>query len=480
MKPITILFLTANPSDTTRIRTNFERLEVQDEISKCRDREAIRLVYEPDVSPRILIDAFQRYRPEIVHFSGHGSANHEVVLASDDGASRLLQKDDLAELFRLQGESVQVVLLNACYSEKQAASLLRFVPCAIGMSTAIEDEAAINFSRTFYRSIAEGESVRRAFETGLLQLKLTELSEAAPTHRDLNPDLAPTGSTAPSPPPMATLLERAQGVAEHLILLDPSPATVTNGKTDPIAEPGRPDPRAMRPAPRDPVTVANDRPGPVPPSWFDRPSPARGLVGAAVLLVGLGLGYLGIKAAMRPPPSPPDPALSNGGRAPAPVVGPDGPGDSSPPFTTEQMTTPSLTRPEPDPLWPFGSEADQQSVTIQNRTNQKLRLWFYPHWKPTGVDDLGQPKWPPYRAIDLIGETTEAKRFPIGWVDLRIECLDNDHHDVRAPSAAGSIPLGWKEFKRSEQELIFIIEGDYGSGSEPPRTPRATRFKVSN
>lgn len=192
MDRIRILFLAANPSDTAQLKTDEERRRIESEILKSPHRDRIQLVYEPAVQPGSLIEVLRRHRPQIVHFSGHGSEANEIILESDDGSSRLLGIDALEELFRLQGKGVRVVVLNACYSRAQAEALTRHVDFAIGMSEAIPDPMAIDFATAMYQGLAYGEAVRPAFDAALLQLRLAGLPRVSGPGRDL-------GGAAPAP-----------------------------------------------------------------------------------------------------------------------------------------------------------------------------------------------------------------------------------------------------------------------------------------
>ena len=191
MNPVKILFLAANPSDTAQLKTDEERRRIEAEILKSPHRDRIQLVYEPAIQPSSLIEVFRRHRPQIIHFSGHGSEANEIILESDDGSSRLVGTDALAELFRLQGKGVRVVLLNACYSRPQAETLTRHVDFAIGMSEAIPDPMAIDFASAFYQGLAYGEPVRSAFDASLLQLRLAGLPRLKGTSRDLSRAVEP-------------------------------------------------------------------------------------------------------------------------------------------------------------------------------------------------------------------------------------------------------------------------------------------------
>ena len=64
------------------------------------------------------------------------------------------------------------VVLNACYSQRQAKAIAKHVDCVIGMSKGITDAAAIDFSAAFYAALADGESIQRAYESGCVEISL--------------------------------------------------------------------------------------------------------------------------------------------------------------------------------------------------------------------------------------------------------------------------------------------------------------------
>ena len=66
-------------------------------------------------------------------------------------------------MFKVLGKEIDLVFLNACYSEKQARAIAEHVNCVIGMSNAISDIAAIEFASTFYSSLGFGRSIKDAF-----------------------------------------------------------------------------------------------------------------------------------------------------------------------------------------------------------------------------------------------------------------------------------------------------------------------------
>lgn len=70
------------------------------------------------------------------------------------------------------------MVLNACHSAEAARVIAEHVDCVIGMTDAIEDETAIQFSRGFYHAVGQGQSIRTAFELGVAQIGLSGASGA--------------------------------------------------------------------------------------------------------------------------------------------------------------------------------------------------------------------------------------------------------------------------------------------------------------
>jgi serine/threonine protein kinase len=184
--PATILFLSANPSNTSPLEVDEEYRAVEVEMRLARLREAFDL--RPVLAARI--DDVRRklaeHGPTVVHFGGHGARGSgagrgalappgagtsdvgrgEILLRGDDGRAAPVPVDALAELFRLEGKEVRCVVLNACHTLPQAEAIAAHVSCAIGTTRVIEDAAAIAFAKGFYGKLCGGGSVQEAFEAG--------------------------------------------------------------------------------------------------------------------------------------------------------------------------------------------------------------------------------------------------------------------------------------------------------------------------
>jgi hypothetical protein len=109
--------------------------------------------------------------PTHVHFSGHGEPEG-IVLRDELGNHRVVSGEALAALFRLCGDAVRCVVLNACFSEPQARSIRQYVPYVVGSTDRIEDAAALSFSSGFYLAVAAGKDVPFAFEAGKVRMRV--------------------------------------------------------------------------------------------------------------------------------------------------------------------------------------------------------------------------------------------------------------------------------------------------------------------
>jgi WD40 repeat protein len=174
---VEILFLAANPKDTAPLALDEEIREITNKIRASEHRDRLLLSSHWAMRPDDLLQLLNERSPTIVHFSGHGSNANEIILVDDQRQAKPVSQAAIEGLFRELGSSVRVVVLNACFSEAQARGITKHVDCAIGMSRAIGDKAAITFAASFYRAIGFGKSVRQAFDQGKLALQLEGIPE---------------------------------------------------------------------------------------------------------------------------------------------------------------------------------------------------------------------------------------------------------------------------------------------------------------
>jgi tetratricopeptide (TPR) repeat protein len=174
---IRILFLASEPSNAGKLRLGAELQEVRNRLStnssfEIKDRQAVK--------PDDVLQTILNYKPHIVHFSGHGQNTGEICFEDEKGDSKTIPPDALASLFKLVNDYVKCVLVNTCFSEKQAKAISQYVPIVIGTRKEISDSAAIKFSTGFYTALdpdLSQKSLVKAFDSGCIAIRFENLPE---------------------------------------------------------------------------------------------------------------------------------------------------------------------------------------------------------------------------------------------------------------------------------------------------------------
>lgn len=174
---IKILFLAANPQDTQPLRLDAEVRAIDQALQRAEFRNRFELRQHWAVQVADIQHHLLRHKPDIVHFSGHGSRTSEIILEDISGNSRPVSSRALSQLFSVLKDNIKCVVLNACYSEQQAQAIAQSIDCVIGMSKAIDDEAAIGFAASFYQALGFGRDVKTAYDLGCVQIDLEGLHE---------------------------------------------------------------------------------------------------------------------------------------------------------------------------------------------------------------------------------------------------------------------------------------------------------------
>ncbi|MEW6735270.1 MAG: CHAT domain-containing protein, partial [Acidobacteriota bacterium] len=169
---IKILFLSANPKDTTLLRLGEEVRNIKEKLRASEQREIFEFEQELALKPTDIQTYLLHHKPNIVHFSGHGSNAGEIILEDNNGRSKPVPKEALEGLFKTLKDNIRCVVLNACFSESQATAIAKSIDCVVGMSKAIQDGAAISFATSFYQALGYGRNVQAAFDLGCNQISM--------------------------------------------------------------------------------------------------------------------------------------------------------------------------------------------------------------------------------------------------------------------------------------------------------------------
>jgi|GEM_PF-1743392 methylase of polypeptide subunit release factors len=230
-RPIKILFLAANPTDTSRLRLDEEIRSIDQALRQAEFRDKFEIEQHWAVRVVDLQGYLLRHKPDIVHFSGHGTGASEIILEDNQGKSQPVSTRAVSQLFSVLKDNIRCVVLNACYSEQQAQAIAAHIECVIGMSQAIGDAAALSFAEAFYQALGYGRDIRTAFDLGCLQIDLKNLNEQdtprlLALHSDPEkivlvdqPSASRDQSDAATSAATPALLENAQSVDNSIIRL---------------------------------------------------------------------------------------------------------------------------------------------------------------------------------------------------------------------------------------------------------------------
>lgn len=168
---VSLLFLSSEPTDASRLRVAQEQRDVS-EVLRLASARNVAMNSRFAVRARDLSDALHEHRPTIVHFSGHGTASGEICVEDVNGVVAAASATALGTLFAEFADTIQCVVLNSCYSARQADEIAKSVAFVVGFAKPVDDGAAIAFATGFYKAVAAGRKYADSFRLGLAEMRL--------------------------------------------------------------------------------------------------------------------------------------------------------------------------------------------------------------------------------------------------------------------------------------------------------------------
>jgi hypothetical protein len=178
--PLRILVAMASPAGLEPLDFQRERLNIETAWGR---QKSVEVVFLPHASPGAIREELLERPCHVLHFMGHGgferrSGEGVLYLEGESGAPLSVSGHVLAAKLK-DFRSLRLVFLNACETARAAgeaginpfagvatALILGGIPGVLAMQFPISDEAAIAFSRTFYRRLAAGDPVDTATTEG--------------------------------------------------------------------------------------------------------------------------------------------------------------------------------------------------------------------------------------------------------------------------------------------------------------------------
>jgi hypothetical protein len=84
MEKIKVLIFAANPPGTDRLDLGREFREIDEEVRHGEYRDSLEVIFVPGARPKDLLRKLNKERPQVVHFSGHGSGDEIIFLEQED------------------------------------------------------------------------------------------------------------------------------------------------------------------------------------------------------------------------------------------------------------------------------------------------------------------------------------------------------------------------------------------------------------
>jgi tetratricopeptide (TPR) repeat protein len=164
--------MAAAPDDKIYVNVIKEGTEIQQTLDAQRDK--FEFINRIGITKNHFLDDLERYKPNILHFSGHGTEYASLVFQDGDE----LSSEQLEKTFQSLPFKISLVFLNSCYSKKQANTISKYVDHIIGMKKDVSDDAAIIFSSQFYKSLLKNIDYKEAYEDAIAYLSYYLESES--------------------------------------------------------------------------------------------------------------------------------------------------------------------------------------------------------------------------------------------------------------------------------------------------------------
>ncbi|MFP7365558.1 CHAT domain-containing protein [Corynebacterium callunae] len=183
IEKLRILVLTSDPMGALpgerSLRLGREQKRISQAVKSATHRDWVEFDFRTAATPEDLLDGLTEFSPHVLHFSGH--SNEEIVLFEEDqddpNPGRAISAATLSRALAAVDTPPSLVVLNSCKSAGQLDILTEGgIPFVVGMLDSIDDTGAIVFSARFYATIANGQSLASAVNTGKVALEMAGFS----------------------------------------------------------------------------------------------------------------------------------------------------------------------------------------------------------------------------------------------------------------------------------------------------------------
>jgi hypothetical protein len=171
-KELKILVVISSPIDKPQLEVQAETSALKNSAKRHAELTMRFLQFSPSVTVDYVESAtyssleakMRSYCPHVIHFIGHAEqvdGKIGLVLEDDNHHSDIVHEERLFRLFRVTGETLQLVSINACQSFDICQQLVSYygISMVIGTKFPVHDRVAINFTAGLYSSLMQGQSI---------------------------------------------------------------------------------------------------------------------------------------------------------------------------------------------------------------------------------------------------------------------------------------------------------------------------------
>lgn len=179
-----VLYIAASPKNIASLQVDYEFKKIKTVLDAHPDHFEL-LLPLLSVTLEDFLQAKHRYKPSVLHFSGHG-LEEGLLFATSQNVFQVIPTEILKDVFKGMETHTKIVVLNACYASAQAKIISASGIYVIGMNAPVTDEAALYLSENFYRFLADGQSIEETFRniTSLLRLNFPEEAKTLEMWKD--------------------------------------------------------------------------------------------------------------------------------------------------------------------------------------------------------------------------------------------------------------------------------------------------------
>lgn len=169
-----ILILLANPKNPETPHRSKEVRAIREALKRARQGDSFELEDRPDIEASELSQELATVEPYIVNISGDEDGIDKLIFETESGNITLQKPEEvIAQFFKHYAQSIKCIILNGCYSDKQAKELVQNIDFIIGISRKLESSKTNKFLGEFYYQLGVGRSIKDSYDLGCSLLQRT-------------------------------------------------------------------------------------------------------------------------------------------------------------------------------------------------------------------------------------------------------------------------------------------------------------------